>query len=263
MAKALCDTFSFPHDVTSEELSRLVASRKEELMAFARRGVHEARTEYLKLLAHEHRWRSREGVVDVIREPAEENPSLSDFAPVTLDERHVPRETFAPLRRHSYYLAQHANDAIRYPLSQTLFRNRHEVYTHGVSFMGAMWRLDILRTPQLHVDPATGRKKVHALIINEMYEPRWGSYFCTDCSMNRRTYQWQQDLTEHPVTVFIRPAGVDAIRYCGEWSFERLTDVSHNDPFTYVEGQRGRMAVFRVSLASYDARWGPSITPSA
>ena len=260
MTLLLCDTFFFPRDATPDELCALIASRKEELMAFARRGLVEARTEYLKLVAYERQWRLREGhsTEEVVREPAGESPEVHDFPPVTLDDRNVPRETFAPLRRHSYYRAQHADNSNRFPLSQTTFRNRHEIYTHGAAFMGETWSLDILKTHQLHTDPVSGRKRVHALIVNETYEPRWGSYFCTDCKVNRHTYEWQQDLTQHPVPVLIRLAGTNVTRYCGEWSFERLTDIRHDTPFVYVEGQRGRLAVFRVRLASYDARWGPS-----
>lgn len=255
----LCDTFLFPRDATTAELEDLIASRKEELASFARQGSGDARTEYLKLVAYEHRWRLRRPLV---REPVEREGgngvALDDFPPVTLDERCVPREAFVPLVTHSYYSALHAHDAAKFPLSQTVFRNRHEIYTRGASFMGNndVWCLDILCTPQLHTDPQTGRRCVHAMIINEKYEPRWGTFFCTDSKVNRRTYEWQQDLTQHSVPVFIRLAGSHGMRYCGEWSFERLTTIGHDVPFCYVEGQRDRLGVFRVTLASYDARWG-------
>lgn len=260
----LCRAFSFPRDVAREELEALVARRAEELAGFARRGVAEARTQYLLLIAREHRWKLRRGR-EVVEEPRASPPVWTDFPPVVMDEHHVPTQTFAPPTRHSYYRALHDSDAVRFPLSRRVFRTRYDVQTHGAPFMGSTWRVDVLCTPQLHLDPSTGRTRVHALVVNEHFEPRWGTLFCTDCRVGRREFEWQQDLTAHPVTVFVRLVGEGpGYRYCGEWTFERLNDLAYDAPFVYLKGQRARLGVFRVTLARYDARWDDDeATPDA
>lgn len=254
MTDAMASLLALPRDASEKALSDALSERLRTLDSFARRGVVDARTEYLKLVAMDHRRNlRREAESRLVPQP--DGPSLAHFPPVTLDPAGIPLETFAPLTRHSYYLALHESDPSRHPLSTRAFSTRYDAYAHGATFMGSSWRLDPLRAAQLRQDPLTGRTVIHTLIVNETFEPRWGSLFCTDARASRASVEWQQDLVTHPVTVLIRLAGQSSLRYAGEWRFEKLNDPRRTRPFAYLKGHRLRLGVFGVTLASYDARW--------
>lgn len=197
----------------------------------------------------------------LVEEPTEDAPTLSDFPPVTLTEAGVPKETFAAPMRHSFYHALNKSDPAKYPLSTTEYRIREDIKAQSESIYGdeALY-IDKYRTFSVKKD-AHGIFRLHAIILKNVYEPRWGMYFCPSLSSKgpptRAELEWQQDMLDHPTPVFFEFEGVH--RYCGHWSFERV-DTSSETRFQWVVDKKKmsneRTSVFRVTLASYDDRWG-------
>ena len=197
---------------------------------------------------------------DAVPEPSGDTVTLEDFDEVVLDSDNIPTQTFACLQRHSFYRALHADDPSAFPLSSRVFANRKKLFEHGVSLQMSPWEFNKSLPFWLHNDPTTKRKCVHAIFIKEKYEPRWGRYLCLEESVSIAAMEWKDDLQTHPVSVFIDNVRKNELRYCGHWNFERITDPRSTRSFDYVKGStvRRRNIVFRVSLASYDDRWGPN-----
>lgn len=251
-----------PSTATPEELERTVAERMRELRAMLERCrmasdiADDVRRKLFRVVLEEEAWRAaRRRAARTVAEP--DGPELSRFPPVTFDDDNVPRETFVPPRRHSYYRARHVSEPDVYPLSTRVFDTRYEITCRGREIHGDDWILDQRRTVHWYVDPIERRRRVRALTVNERYEPRWGTIFCTGASARPSDLEWQDDLATHPITVFVDLAGPKKeLRYCGEWRFELLTDPASERTFPYLCGEIRRRGVYRVTLSHYDDRWG-------
>lgn len=197
---------------------------------------------------------------NAVPEPSGDTVTLEDFEEVVLDEDNVPTQTFACIERHSFYRALHADDPSAFPLSSRVFANRKELFEHGVSLQMNPWVFNPTLCHWLHNDPRSGRRCIHALVIKEKYEPRWGRYLCLEESPTIAAMEWREDLQAHPVPVFIDNVRQHHLRYCGHWTFERITNPQSTRIFEYVKGSnvKRRHDVFRVTLESYDDRWGPN-----
>ncbi|MEC7000563.1 MAG: hypothetical protein VXX04_01855 [Actinomycetota bacterium] len=197
---------------------------------------------------------SNDAVGCVVLESQRATVTTNDFPPVTLDAEGYPQQRFASPLLHSPYMALNARDPDMFPLSTRAFLNRTELFAHGERIGCTPWRYDRVRA--VWTACAEGATRVCALIINERYEPRWGSIFCTDTRARKRDVEWQADLTSRSIPVFLVSLWGNDIRYCGHWHFERTTPVDAERTFEYVLGQRPRHGVHRVRLSHYDESWG-------
>ena len=190
----------------------------------------------------------------VVLEPQDESVTSIDFPPVTLDREGYPLQMFAAPSLHSPYAALHARDSSAFPLSQRVFSNRAQLFEFGQQIGCTPWKYERVRAAWTAQED--GVTRLCALLINERYEPRWGTLFCTDGSARKRDVEWQADLVTRPIPVFLVSLWGNDIRYCGHWNFERLTPLDSARTFEYVLGQRARHGVHRVALAHYDDAWG-------
>lgn len=274
-------------DASRETIEECVASRLREYDEYlnctsAGDDQECIRTRHLCLIGAEHLW--REGLcrpcrteeeparivrrkrrapydlTDTVLEPSGDNVTLADFEEVVLDDDGVPTRTFACIERHSYYRALHAEDPSSFPLSARSFANRRDLYDFGATLTNEPWVKNGNVSYWLHDDPQTNRRCIHAIVIKEKYEPRWGHYMCVGETVTVKCFQWMEDLQMHPVPVFIDNVRKKDLRYCGHWNFERLTDPTSTRSFPYVRGSSTRLrhSVFRVALSHYDNRWGPN-----
>lgn len=199
-----------------------------------------------------------EPTVTLAEPPHDVIPSWTDFARVALDAATGrPLDVLAPPVYHSYYVARHASAPASFPLSTQTFANRRAVHAHGLQQCGLdpdAWVCNGLCAAWVYTDATTRARRVCALVVNERREPRWGEVYCPN--EPAQGVEWQQDLVAHPVPVFLKTVASQVLRYCGHWSLNRITPHDDDTAFAYVLGTPKRNAVYRVSLAHYDVRWG-------
>jgi hypothetical protein len=127
------------------------------------------------------------------------------------------------------------------------FDTRRDVYDRGLThYPQGDWNYHPIRSTWLARDSWTNQQFVCAFFVNEVYEPRFGTFLCPDPDC--------PDLTVRPVPCFIRRRGCQELLYCGTWSFHLQREEEH--PFVYVNGTRPRNTVYRTTLTSYDKHWG-------
>ncbi len=162
----------------------------------------------------------------------------------------VPDFVIQTSRSASFYSFLHTSNPESYPLSTIEFKNRRELHQHGLEKIysndAAAWGFDKIKALWFARDSTTNQRYVCALIINEEYEPRFGNYFCS-----------RKDIVEmdvRPIPCFLKGRGYGSIRYCGTWTFQLQRETSQ--PFVYVTNGCQRGAVYKMTLDSYDDRWG-------
>lgn len=281
-AKCFLCNIEIPCDSTMERIEELIRMRLCCYEEWAEHAPHciQLRTNHLQLVAIAHLWREckfrpccvEDTVVQttttgaaLIHEPSVDGEvHVQDFEEMVIDADGIPTKTLAVPRRHSFYCALHRMNALRFPVSHTVFPSRQALHHHGKSFVKTPWILKQKETYWTHTNMRTGRKCIHAILLKEEYEPRWGHYLCTDANESKHAFEWQEDLQTHPVPVFINLVGSasgTSFRYTGHWSFQRITSASSERIFVYVDGTFTRKChgVFGVKLAHYDNRWGKRI----
>lgn len=150
-------------------------------------------------------------------------------------------------RGASFYNSSHTQHPATFPLSSVCFSTRRDVYDHGLTnFPNGEWKYHPMRSAWLARDSMTNQQFVCALVVNEVYEPRFGLFLCPDPDC--------PDLTVRPVPCFIKRRGYQELLYCGTWSFHLQRE--EEQPFVYVNDTRARKTVYRTTLASYDNHWG-------
>lgn len=162
----------------------------------------------------------------------------------------APDVVIQPVRTNSFYKSLHANDYHAFPLSSLSFHNRRELYDYGLVNVhnndASVWGFNKIQVRWYGRDATTNQRFICALIINEMHEPRFGHFFCPSHDI--------VELDTAPVPCFMNCNGYGCIRYCGTWTFQRVRDT--NEGFLYVNNSRPRICVYRMTLSSYDDRWG-------
>ena len=171
------------------------------------------------------------------------------FYTINLTES-TPDRVIQPSVRASFYHSLHELDRDAYPLSSLSFSNRKELYRYGAEHIHAdhpcAWIYQKIPAVWHARHPETDQRHVCALIINEMYEPRFGTFFCPNPDA--------PDIVVTPVPCFLNCHGYGCIRYCGTWKFRRVRDVDHG--FMYCAKGRPRSVVYEMFLECYDERWG-------
>jgi hypothetical protein len=161
----------------------------------------------------------------------------------------VPDFAIRTSRTASFYSFLHGSDSEAYPLSTLEFNNRKQLHAHGLENVHnsstVAWGFDRVKALWFGRDATTNQRYVCAIIVNELYEARFGKIFCL-----------RKDIVEldvRPVPCFLKSGG--SIRYCGTWTFQLHLETSQQ-PFIYVIGGCPRGAMYGMSLESYDDRWG-------
>tara|TARA_B110001450_G_scaffold18786_1_gene17239 strand:- start:25078 stop:26025 length:948 start_codon:yes stop_codon:yes gene_type:complete len=153
-------------------------------------------------------------------------------------------------RKTSFYTFLHNMDSQSFPLSTIIFKNRMQLHKFGLERIhdnnDVAWGFNKINAVWFGRNITTDRRFVCALVINEEYEPRFGHYLCLDRDI--------VELDVQPVPCFLKGIGYGSIRYCGTWNIERYRESS--EEFMYVSKGRARSVVYKISLASYDDRWG-------
>ena len=162
----------------------------------------------------------------------------------------APDFVIQPVRTNSFYQSLHNNDSNAFPLSTTSFPNRLELYDYGLKNVHnndtTVWGFNRVQVRWYGRHVATNQRFVCALIINEMHEPRFGQFFCPSYDI--------VELDTAPVPCFMNCNGYGCIRYCGTWTFQRARESAED--FMYVTKSRPRSVVYKMTLSSYDDRWG-------
>jgi len=175
--------------------------------------------------------------------------AAESFRDVNFSEN-MPEFVIRTSRAASFYSFLHTSNPESYPLSTIAFKNRTQLHEHGLQKIhnndAAAWGYDKIKALWFARDRTTDQRYVCAIIINEEYEPRFGHYFCA------RKYVVELDI--RPIPCFLKGSGNGSIRYCGTWTFtlERETP----QPFVYVTNGCHRGAIYKITLDSYDDRWG-------
>jgi hypothetical protein len=162
----------------------------------------------------------------------------------------VPDFVIQTSRSASFYSFLHTLNPESFPLSTVAFKNRLQLRQHGLDKIynndTAAWGYDRVKTLWFGRDSTTNQRFVCAIVINEEYEPRFGHYFCS-----------RKDIVEmdvRPIPCFLKGRGYGSILYCGTWSFQLQREMSQ--PFVYVTNGCQRGAAYKMTLDSYDDRWG-------
>lgn len=175
--------------------------------------------------------------------------TVESFRDVNFSEN-MPEFVIRTSRAASFYSYLHTTDSESYPLSTIVFKNRTQLHEHGLQKIynndTTAWGYDKIKALWFGRDSTTDQRYVCAIVINEEYEPRFGHYFCA-----------RKDVVEldvRPVPCFLKGSGYGSIRYCGTWTFTLQRETSQ--PFAYVTKGCHRGAVYKMTLDSYDERWG-------
>lgn len=174
---------------------------------------------------------------------------VESFRDVNFSEG-VPDFVIRTSRTVSFYSFLHDSNPESYPLSTLAFKNRTQLHEHGLANIynndAVAWGYDKIKALWFGRDSTTNQRYVCAIIINEEYEPRFGHYFCS-----------RRDIVEldvRPIPCFLKGSGYGSIRYCGTWTFQLQRETSQ--PFVYVVKGCQRGAIYKMTLDSYDDRWG-------
>lgn len=186
---------------------------------------------------------------------------LASMAIITEDRtfRHVdlttttPEFVIRPVRTNSFYQSLHNNDPNAFPLSTTSFSNRRDLYDYGLKNVHnndtSVWGFNRVQVQWYGRHAMTNQRFICALIINEIHEPRFGHFFCLSRDF--------VELDTAPVPCFMNCNGYGCIRYCGTWTFQRVREST--DAFIYVVKSRPRNVIYKMTLTSYDDRWGTNV----
>ena len=162
----------------------------------------------------------------------------------------VPDFVIRTSRTASFYNFLHTSDSESYPLSTIAFKNRGQLYAHGLETVynndAVAWGYNPITALWFGRDSTTNQRYVCAILINEEYEPRFGHYLCL-----------RKDIVEmdvRPIPCFLKGRGYGSIRYCGTWTFQLQRETSQS--FVYVTKGCHRGAIYKMTLNSYDDRWG-------
>lgn len=185
----------------------------------------------------------------VVVVPVEIFTESDEFRHVDLSST-APDFVIKPVRTNSFYRSLHNSDSNAFPLSTTSFSNRYELHEYGLKNVhnndATVWGFNRVQVRWYGRHVATNQRFVCALIINELHEPRFGQFFCPSYDI--------VELDATPVQCFLNCNGYGCIRYCGTWTFQRVRESAED--FIYVTRSRPRNVIYKMTLSSYDDRWG-------